>query len=225
MKPEFGKNVKISETAIIYDNVRIMDNTFIGPGVIIGEPLAGYYKDDNYKNPQTVIGPDSVIRSGTIIYAGSTIGECFSTGHNAVIREYSKFGRNCSFGTYSAADGYVEVGDNCRFHNNCFLASYTIIKNNVCFYPYAITLDSIHPPCQDCRKGPVIEDNAVICANAVILPKVKIGRNSVVGAGAIINKDVKDNLLVYGKNDVKTKHAREIKCKLTSEKYPYATQE
>ncbi len=47
-------------------------------------------------------------------------------------------------------------------------------------------------------KPIVIEDDVWIGANAVILPGVKIGRHSVVAAGAVVNKDVPSGTLVAG---------------------------
>lgn len=41
-------------------------------------------------------------------------------------------------------------------------------------------------------------DNVWVGANVVVLPGVKIGRNSVVGAGAVVTKDIPENSLAYG---------------------------
>lgn len=47
-------------------------------------------------------------------------------------------------------------------------------------------------------KKVVIKKNAWICANATICPGVTIGENSVVAAGAVVTKDVEDNVIVGG---------------------------
>jgi acetyltransferase-like isoleucine patch superfamily enzyme len=47
-------------------------------------------------------------------------------------------------------------------------------------------------------KPIIIEENVWIGANAVILPGVKIGKNSIIGAGAIVTKDVPPNVVVAG---------------------------
>jgi acetyltransferase-like isoleucine patch superfamily enzyme len=47
-------------------------------------------------------------------------------------------------------------------------------------------------------KPVIIEENVWIGANAVILPGVKIGKNSIVGAGSIVTKDVEENVIVAG---------------------------
>ncbi len=98
-KSEIGKNVKIGDNSIIYDNVIIEDNAVICNNCIIGEPDANYYKSEDYENQQTTIGEGSLIRSHTILYAGSSFGENFSTGHRVTIREETVFGKNCRVGT------------------------------------------------------------------------------------------------------------------------------
>lgn len=44
----------------------------------------------------------------------------------------------------------------------------------------------------------IIEDNVRIFVNSVILPGVRIGKNSIVGAGAVVMKDVPPNVVVMG---------------------------
>ena len=44
----------------------------------------------------------------------------------------------------------------------------------------------------------VIEDNVRIFVNSVILPGVRIGRNSIIGAGSIVMKDVPPNVMAMG---------------------------
>jgi len=92
-----GKNVTVGARAIIYDNVTIGDSTVIGANCILGEPQAGIYKDlSGYQNPELSLGANSLIRSGTIIYAGTEIGESFECGHRVTIREKAKIGQPVS---------------------------------------------------------------------------------------------------------------------------------
>jgi len=72
---QLGTNVRIGDNTIIYNNVVIGDNAIIANDCVIGEPLHSYYYDNEYINPLTIIGSDSLIRSHTIIYAGSEFGD------------------------------------------------------------------------------------------------------------------------------------------------------
>ena len=69
-----GKDVTIGDNAIIYDNVDIGDSCFIGPYCILGEPLPEFYHKRRYQNPLLKIGKNSIIRSGSFLYAGSVFG-------------------------------------------------------------------------------------------------------------------------------------------------------
>jgi len=204
--------VVIGAGAIIYENVHVGKNTNVGAQCILGERLADYLRNKDYKNPPLTIGPDSVIRSGTIIYAGCKIGSKFQTGNRAVIREESNFGDNCSFGTLSQSDGQITVGNNCRFHNNVFIATYTTIEDNAQFYPMSCTVDSLHPPCQKSRQGPHVERDVIVGAKVLLLPRVRIGAGAVIAGASVVTHDVPPNMVVAGAPARVLKRKDEIRC-------------
>ncbi|MFA6805456.1 MAG: DapH/DapD/GlmU-related protein [Candidatus Methanomethylophilaceae archaeon] len=77
------------------------------------------------------------------------------------------------------------------------------IGNDVKFGPFVKILTTNHPLDPNDRTTlisdhVVIKDNAWIGANTTILPGITIGRNSVVGAGSVVTKDVPDNVAVAG---------------------------
>lgn len=45
---------------------------------------------------------------------------------------------------------------------------------------------------------PEIGDNVTICANAVVIGGIRVGNNAVIGAGAVVLKDVPENAVVAG---------------------------
>lgn len=49
------------------------------------------------------------------------------------------------------------------------------------------------------RKGcPILGDNVIIYPNSVVIGQVKIGNNSIIGAGSVIISDVPNNVIVAG---------------------------
>jgi len=48
------------------------------------------------------------------------------------------------------------------------------------------------------KKEVILEDNVWVGANAIILKGVRIGKNSVIGAGSVVTKDVPSNVVVAG---------------------------
>jgi acetyltransferase-like isoleucine patch superfamily enzyme len=212
---DIGENVVIEPGAIIYENVKLGANVYVGAQCILGERLLGYRKDPrNYTNPSLTIGSESTIRSGTIIYADCTMGKNFQTGHRAVIRERSIFGDNCSFGTLSQCDGDVKIGNDCRFHNNVFIATYTTCEENVHFYPMSCTTDSLHPPCQKGREGPYFEANVIVGARVLVLPRVRVSNGAVVAGGSVVTHDVPPNMVVAGMPAKVLKRKDEVRCHL-----------
>ena len=216
-----GENVKIGDNCTIYDNVIIKDNVVISNDCVIGEPLNDYYKNVNYKNPKTVIGSDSIIRSHSIIYAGSIFGHHFSTGHRVTIRENTIFGNRCRVGTVSDIQGYSTFGNHCWLHSNVHIGQKSTIGNFVFIYPYVVFTNDPTPPSDICI-GPTVGDYSQIAVFSVLLPGVKIGRHCLVGAGSVVGKDVEDYQLVLGSPAKFIKDVREIKNRKTGEQhYPW----
>lgn len=79
------------------------------------------------------------------------------------------------------------------------------IGNNVLIGPNVIIDTGTHPVKPDIRKKqaqfnvPVyIEDNVWIGGGSIILPGVKVGKNSVIGAGSVVTKDIPENVVAVG---------------------------
>lgn len=211
---KLGDNISIEAQTVIHENVELGDNCFVGTQCILGEKNNNHIKDKNYKNPRLKIGKDSVIRSQTIIYNDCTMGIGFQTGNKAVIREKSDFGDNCSFGTLSQSDGYIKVGNNCRFHNNVFISTYTTCEDNVHFYPMSCTVDSLHPPCQEGRKGPYIEEGVTVGAKVLLLPRIKLGKGCVIAGASVVTHDVEPYMVAVGAPAKMIKRKDEVRCHL-----------
>ena len=95
---------------VIHPNVTLGEGCAVGPFVVLGEPPRGA---DPGEMP-TRIGARAVIRSHTVIYAGTTIGERLQTGHGVRIREHTTIGDAVSIGTNTVIEHHVEIGDGVR---------------------------------------------------------------------------------------------------------------
>jgi len=72
--------------------------------------------------------------------------------------------------------GYAKFGDNCR------------VRNGV-----VVGLQSVDEP-----RAPIIGDNVDIGAGAKVLGPIKVGNNVVIGANAVVIRDVPDNCIAAG---------------------------
>ncbi len=179
----------------IFKNVEIGKNATIGDFVIIGLPPSGK------TGLKTVIGDNANIRSHTVIYAGNTIGRNFSTGHHVIIRENNSMGSDVSIGSGSDIEHDVEIGDNVRIHSQVFIPEFTKIKNKVWIGPNVVITNILYPLCKNSKKylkGPIIEESAKLGANSTILANIRIGKNSLVGCGSVVVKDVPEKAVVVG---------------------------
>jgi len=114
--------------------------------------------------------------------------EKISVGNRTIINH------GCSF----YGKGGIEIGSNVLIGQNV-----NIMTNN---YIHSDTAVPIRDQGQVYKKV-VIGDGVWICANAIILPGVRIGKHAIVGAGAVVTKDVKDYSVVVG-NPAREIHSR-----------------
>ncbi|TAL59837.1 MAG: N-acetyltransferase [Bacteroidetes bacterium] len=196
---------------LIYPNVTTGEGVLIEPPSIIGKPPRGF-------NPGELplkIGINAYIRPFTTIYANTEIGDNFQTGQYVCIRENNIIGNNVSIGTNSVLEFGNRIGDNSRVHSNCFMEMVTI-GSYVFVGPNVVFTDDPHPmgcpKYKECKKGAIVEDFAKIGANSTILPGVRIGRNSFVGAGSVVTKDVPENSVVVGNPARVIKRIDELVC-------------
>lgn len=218
---KIGSNVTISEGAIIYDNVEIGNNTYIGPNCIIGEPTVDYYYNiSDHIFIKTVIGCNSVIRAHTIIYENVIIGDYFQSGHFAIIRENNTIGHHTSFGSCSELPSGAIIGNYVRIHSKVMLSELNEIEDYVWIFPFVVLTNSKYPPHEN-LKTTHIKKYAQIFSHVVILPGITIGENAIIGAGALVTKDVDDERLIVGNPGKDVKSVRDIKGENGENVYPW----
>ena len=98
---------------MIYKNVEIGHGGAIADSAVIGEPRRG----ERPGQRATRIGCDAVVRGGSVIYAGTVIGDRFQSGHGSLIRENNVIGADCSVGTNAVLDPANRIGRGSRIHS------------------------------------------------------------------------------------------------------------
>ena len=214
-KPMIGKNCKIADTAKIYENVIIEDNVTIGDYCVIG------LKSNNETNKELIIKKNSIINSHTNIYLGSEIGENNIIGHNVLIREKSFFGKNVQIGSFSDIEGYCSIEDYSKLHSCVHVGQHSKIMSFVYIFPYVVLTNDPIPP-SDIRQGVILEPFSIICTRSTILPGIKIGFSSFIGANSLVNKNVEAEQIGSG-NPLRIKgNISNIKIPKTNESaYPW----
>jgi acetyltransferase-like isoleucine patch superfamily enzyme len=162
------------------------------------------------------VGQRSIVRSGSVLYAGTQIGDGFETGHNVVIREENVIGADVKVWNNTVIDYGCTIGDRVKIHSNCYVAQFTTIENDVFLAPGASLANDPHPGSAThlCVRGPTIKAGAQIGMNATILPFVVIGERALVGAGAVVTRDVPAGMIVVGNPARILKPVSKLSCPL-----------
>lgn len=188
---KIGENVSVGPFTIVHANVVIGDNTKIDSHCEIGYPSA------LADGMPLVIGANSLIRSHSILYEGSTFGERLTTGHRVTIREKTIAGINFQVGTLGDIQGSCKIGDYVRFHSNVHIGQKSTVGNYVWIFPYVVLTNDPHPP-SDVSMGATVEDFAAVATMSVVLPGVTVGKGALVAAHSSVARDVAPDTVVGG---------------------------
>ena len=140
---------------------------------------------------------------------GAQVAESAKIWHSAHVRAGAVIGENCILGLGVYVDSGVRIGDNCKLQNRVSVFHGVTIDDGVFVGPHAtFTNDkfprAIRPDGELSTEGdwtvsPTrVHTGASIGAGAVILPGVTIGWWAMIGAGAVVTRDVPDHGLVTG---------------------------
>ena len=162
--------------------------------------LLGYHSD-RCEADELIIGPGYRLRSGTVIYAGSTIGARLTTGHHVVIREQNTIGSDVAIWANTVIDYGCSIGSRVKIHSNCYVAQYTQIDNDAFLAPGVTIANDLYPQSPGSRErmaGPHIGAGARIGVNTTVLPFVRIGAGALIGSGSVVTRDVPPGTVAYG---------------------------
>ena len=131
----------------------------------------------------------------------SQIGDNTKIWQYCVVLSGAKIGKNCNICSHCFIENDVEIGNNVTIKCGVLLWDGIRIQDNVFVGPNVTFCNDKKPrskqyPEKFCET--IVEEGASIGANATILPGVCIGKNAMIGAGAVVVKDVADNQTVVG---------------------------
>lgn len=171
------------------------DEVIADEGVILG------YQPSRLQVPALQLGLGARLRSGTVIYAGSTIGRDFQTGHHVVVREQSRIGDDVSIWSNTVIDYGCIIGHRVKIHCNGYIAQFTEIEDDVFIAPGLTIANDLFPGSSESARamqGPLIRAGAQIGVNVTILPYVTIGSGALIGAGSVVTRDIPPETVAYG---------------------------
>ena len=147
-------------------------------------------------HPSTTIHPTALVDEGATIGAGSRIWHWVHISAGAVI------GERCSFGQNVFVGNRVRIGDNVKIQNNVSVYDNVTLEDDVFCGPSMVFTNVYNPRSEVSRKDEyrdtVVEQGATLGANCTIVCGIRIGHHAFVGAGAVVNRDVKPFALMIG---------------------------
>ena len=166
----------------------------IGKHAVIYPPI--YFKYPH----KIVIGDDCIIRRGVTLNGRTNRDVGIALGTGVAIRENSYVD---AYGGCIELSDYCSVGHQCIIggHGGLHVGKYTIIGGMTYIIPSNHIIDSLRLPFAlqgERSRGIVIGSNVWIAAGCRILDGIRIGDNSVIGAGAVVTKSLPGNVVAFG---------------------------
>ncbi|MBI4706167.1 MAG: N-acetyltransferase [Deltaproteobacteria bacterium] len=144
-----------------------------------------------------------------VVEDGAEIGDGTRIWHFCHVRAGARIGRSCILGKNVYVDAAVRVGNNVKIQNNVSIYHGVEIADGVFLGPHACFTNDLSPRAiklDGTLRGEedwvlartFVGYGASIGANATIVAGTRIGQWALVGAGAVVTRDVPDYALVYG---------------------------
>jgi acetyltransferase-like isoleucine patch superfamily enzyme len=195
---------EVHPTATVYPgtvlgaNVRVLENAVVGKQPALGpkstakrEPL-----------PPVEIGDGTIVSTGAIVFAGSTIGAGCILGDQSCVRERVSIADDVVVGRGSLVENDTTIGSGTRIQAEAYITAYSTLEEDVFIAPCVVTTNDNFMGRTEKRKalmkGPTIRRGARVGGGAILLPGIEVGEEAFVGAGAVVTKDVPARKVVVG---------------------------
>ena len=153
-------------------------------------------------NNTNMEGIDFFAHETSVIDEGCRIGSGTKIWHFSHIMKDCIIGDNCNIGQNVVVSPDVILGNNVKVQNNVSIYTGVICEDDVFLGPSMVFTNVINPRSAISRKEEymktLVEKGATIGANATIVCGNKIGKYSLIGAGAVVTKEIKPYALVVG---------------------------
>ena len=142
------------------------------------------------------------IHPTAIVDEGAQIGEGSRVWHWVHVCGGAQIGRDVSLGQNVFVGNKVVIGDRCKIQNNVSVYDNVTLEEGVFCGPSMVFTNVYNPRSLIERKSEyrntLIKRGATLGANATIVCGVTVGEFAFIGAGAVVNKDVKPYALIVG---------------------------
>ena len=120
-------------------------------------------------------------------------------------------GKNTKIDSFAYIEGGVKIGEDCKIRTHVFIPAGVTIGDRVFIASGVKFTNDRYPKIGDASpklENTVVEDDVSIGAGAIILPGVRIGRGSLIGAGTVVTHDVPPKSIAISKGELKVKERK-----------------
>ena len=194
----------IASTAVVYPGTVIGEGCKILDGAVVGKQPALSPRSTTKREelPPLELGPDTVVSTGAIVFAGTRIGARVIVGDQACVRERCEIGDDVVIGRGAFVENDTTVGALTKIQAMAYITAYSTVEEQVFIAPCVQTTNDNFmgrtEQRHELRKGPTIRRGARVGGGAVLCPGVEIGEEAYVGAGAVVVNDVPPRAVVVG---------------------------
>lgn len=146
--------------------------------------------------------PGYFVHESSYIDEGARIGKGTKIWHFSHIMGGSTIGERCNIGQNVVISPRVELGNQVKIQNNVSVYEGVICEDGVFLGPSCVFTNVINPRAfiekKHEYKRTLLKKGATVGANATIVCGNTIGRYALIGAGAVVTRDIPDFALVYG---------------------------
>lgn len=218
-----GRNISLGHHVVIEDGVTIGDDVTLGHGVIVHADtrIGPCTRADDHavlgKRPRSAaisilkvatdlppleIGADVFIGAQSVLYRGAQVAAKVFVADLASIREEVTLETGVIVGRGVTIENKCRIGEYTKIESNVYVVAMTTVGER-CFLAPGVCManDNFLGRTEERFKrmgGPRIRRAARVGANAILMPGVTIGEEAVVGAGAVVTRDVPAYQTVVG---------------------------
>jgi acetyltransferase-like isoleucine patch superfamily enzyme len=194
-----ANDVYLGNFVTIYPLVHVGSGCVIMDGAVLGRIPIGnrtVTRVVHSEFSEVMIEKETIIGSNAVIYTGTHIGKRAMIGDLSSIREGALIGDDVVIGRGVMLLYNCHVGARSRIQDQAHLVGNMVIEEDV-FIGMGVTTTNDNDVyitrfgrVKSVLKGPTLRRFAVVGAGATLLPDVEIGIGALVGAGAVVTKDV-----------------------------------
>jgi acetyltransferase-like isoleucine patch superfamily enzyme len=203
-----GRDTFLGNGVTLYPGVHVGEQCVVLDGASIGRvPISNGTTtrpiQDGFRD--VTIGAGSIVGANAVIYTGTSFGERVLIGDLASFREGCRMGDRAIVGRGSMALYNCSIGPFARIQDQVHLVGDMIVEEHVFLGMGVVTtndndvyLTRFGLAVREQRGAPALRRFAAVGAGVTILPGVEIGEGALVGAGAVVTKDVAPWTIVMG---------------------------